>query len=96
MFYPAEVKPSGERWVVTFPDFPGTRITASSREQAIQLAFDALLKVIGLYLNERQQVPLPSDAEEGQVPFAIPPSIARKVLRVRSTGGPQPRQPQVR
>jgi antitoxin HicB len=80
MHYPANVKPDGDGWMVTFPDIPEALTAGSTHEEAIAMAKDALVSALEFYFDDRREIPEPSRLKRGQVPIELPASIAAKVL----------------
>ena len=78
--YPARIARDGDGYMVSFPDIPEALTGASSREEAIEMAADALTTAMDFYFVDRQSVPPPSEAKRGQVMIDLPPSIGAKVL----------------
>ncbi len=78
--YPARVTADGTSFMVAFPDIPEALTSGASREQARQMAADALTTAMDFYFEDRRAVPMPSAAKRGQVLVELPPSIAAKVL----------------
>lgn len=78
--YPAHIARDGEGFVVSFPDIPEALTGASTRDEAIALAADALTTAMDFYFEDRRQVPAPSAPKRGQAVVDLPPSVAAKVL----------------
>ena len=78
--YPARIARDGDGYMVSFPDIPEALTGASSREEAIEMAADALTTAMDFYFEDRRSVPPPSAAKRGQVMIDLPPSIGAKVL----------------
>ena len=78
--YPARIARDGDGYMVSFPDIPEALTGASSREEAIEMAADALTTAMDFYFVDRRSVPPPSEAKRGQVMIDLPPSIGAKVL----------------
>ena len=78
--YPARVARDGDGFMVSFPDIPEALTGAPSREEALELAADALTTAMDFYFEDRRPVPAPSDPKRGQVLVDLPPSIGAKVL----------------
>lgn len=87
MYYPAELRPTGDGWLVTFPDIPEAVTAGATREEAIQRAFDALVTTMTSYLEARRAVPLPSRFAEDQVPVQLPPMLTSRILRLYAKHG---------
>ncbi len=80
MFYPAKLKPDGKEWMVSFPDIPEALTGGSTREEAIEMARDALTTALEFYFDDKREIPAPSRLKRGQVAIELPASIAAKVL----------------
>lgn len=78
--YPARVVRDGDGFMVSFPDIPEALTGASSREEALQMAADALVTAMDFYFEDRRAVPAPSALKRGQVLVDLPPSVGAKVL----------------
>ena len=66
MQYPIDIKPNGEFFLVTFPDFPGAIAQGQSSEETLSAAADALNTVLEFYFDEKFPIPMPSPVESGQ------------------------------
>lgn len=78
--YPARLIPDGAGFAVKFRDIPEAITCGSSREEAIDMARDALVTAMDFYFEDKRPVPPPSEAKRGDVLIELPPSIAAKVL----------------
>ena len=78
--YPARVTRDGGGFMVSFPDIPEALTGASTREEALEMAADALVTAMDFYFEDRRPVPAPSAAKRGQVFVELPPSVGAKVL----------------
>jgi antitoxin HicB len=78
--YPARIVRDGDGFMVSFPDIPEALTGAATREEALELAADALVTAMDFYFEDRRQVPQPSQPKRGQVMVDLPPSVAVKVL----------------
>lgn len=78
--YPARVTRDGDGFVVSFPDVPEALTGAATREEALEMAADALTTAMDFYFEDRRPVPAPSAPKRGQVLVELPPSIGAKVL----------------
>lgn len=80
--YPCHLTPDleeGEGYVVTFPDVPEAITGAQTREESLVLAEDALAVALGAYVENREDIPVPSAVVEGQELIAVPPIVAAKL-----------------
>ena len=78
--YPARLVRDGDGYMVSFPDIPEALTGAETREEAIEMAVDALTTAMDFYFEDRRPVPAPSLAKRGQVLIDLPPSVGVKVL----------------
>ncbi len=78
--YPASVVRDGDGFMVSFPDIPEALTGGSSREEALEMAADALIVAMDFYFEDRRPVPAPSAPKRGQVAIDLPPSVGAKVL----------------
>lgn len=77
--YPARITRDGDGYVVSFPDIPEALTGGATREEAIDMAADALITAMDFYFEDRRSVPLPSAPKRGQVLIELPLGIAAKV-----------------
>lgn len=80
LIYPARVTPDGDGYLVQFPDIPEALTQGGTREEALDMAADALRTAMDFYFEDGRRVPMPSRVKRGQVGVELPPSIAAKVL----------------
>lgn len=59
--YPFNIQKAKGEYVVTFPDIPEALTGADSKREAIALAGDALIAALGAYIEDRQDIPSPSE-----------------------------------
>lgn len=78
--YPARLRPDGAGFMVTFRDIPEARTSGATKEEAIEMAQDALITAMDFYFEDRREVPMPSDRRRGEVEIELPPSLTAKVL----------------
>ena len=78
--YPARVARDGDGFMVSFPDIPEALTGAPTREQALDMAADALTTAMDFYFKDRRPVPAPSEVKRGQVLVDLPLSVSAKVL----------------
>ena len=80
--YPCDLvadKEEGDGFVVTFPDIPGAITGASTREEALFLAEDALVAMLAVYVKKGWDIPVPSPLTDGQELVAVLPVDAGKL-----------------
>ena len=78
--YPATLTPDGKGYLVQFPDIPEALTQGKTREDALDVAVDALRTAMDFYFEDGRRVPMPSRIKRGQVGIELPPSIVAKVL----------------
>ncbi|RKP45594.1 type II toxin-antitoxin system HicB family antitoxin [Trinickia fusca] len=79
--YPARVIPDGDAgFAVKFRDIPEAITCGSTREEAIDMASDALVTAMDFYFDDKRPVPMPSTPKRGDVLIGLPASVAAKVL----------------
>lgn len=78
--YPARLIPDGEGFAVQFRDIPEAITAGATRDEAIEMAGDALVTAMDFYFEDKRPVPQPSAAKRGDVLIELPPSIATKVM----------------
>jgi antitoxin HicB len=78
--YPARVVRDGEGFMVSFPDIPEALTGASTKDEALSMAADALTTAMDFYFEGKRKVPMPSPAKRGQTLIDLPPSVGAKVL----------------
>jgi antitoxin HicB len=80
MRYPANIRPDGKFFLVTFPDFPEAITQGDSIEDALIHAADVLESVMDHYTENSLPIPPPSKPKRGQRLIELPASYAAKVL----------------
>jgi antitoxin HicB len=78
--YPATLTPDGDGYLVRFPDLPEALTQGSTREEALDMAADALRTAMDFYFEDGRRVPMPSRVKRGQIGIELPPSVVAKVL----------------
>ena len=77
--YPARLESEpGGRYTVTFPDLPDAITQGEDLADAIEMAADCLAEAIGARIADRDDIPVPSRAEHGQVRVTVPVHVAVK------------------
>ena len=80
--YPCDMTPDVEEgygYVVTFPGIRGATTGAATWEESLFLAEDALIAVLGIYINRGLDIPTPSRPRDGQPLIAVPPLQSAKL-----------------
>ncbi len=80
MRYPADIKPDGKFFLVTFPDFPEAITQGDSVEDALVHAADVLESAVDHYIENSLPIPAPSKLKRGQRLVELPASYAAKIL----------------
>lgn len=80
MFYPAKFTAEEGGYTVTFRDIPEAITCGDDMTDAREMAADALLTAMDFYFDDVRPVPLPSEAQEGEILVALPASVYAKVL----------------
>ncbi|HZX69580.1 MAG TPA: type II toxin-antitoxin system HicB family antitoxin [Rhodanobacter sp.] len=80
MIYPATLTPDGDGYLVQFPDIPEALTQGGTREEALDMAADALRTAMDFYVEDGRPVPMPSRVKRGQLVVELPPSVGAKVL----------------
>lgn len=78
--YPATLTVDGNGYLVKFPDIPEALTQGTTREEALDMAADALRTAMDFYFEDGRRVPMPSRVKRGQVAVELPPSVGAKVL----------------
>ena len=80
--YPCNLIPDveeGRGFVVAFPDVPEAITGAYTREESLFLAEDALAVALTFYVDNDDDIPIPSQPVEGQELIALRPVAAAKL-----------------
>ena len=64
---------------MTFPDVYGANTGGWSWEEAVEMAKDCLGVALGMYVKDREDIPVPSSLAEGQVLISVAPIVAAKL-----------------
>ena len=80
MQYPFNLIPDGSGWLITFPDIPEALTGGQTKEDAIEMAKDALITALEFYFEDKRTVPNPSKQEKGQEVVNLPVSLCAKIL----------------
>ena len=75
-----EAKATGrEAYVVTFPDVYGANTGGWSWKEAVEMAEDCLAVALSFYVDDNEDLPMPSPLADGQVLIAVPLVVAAKL-----------------
>ncbi len=78
--YPCQLIPDeGGGLVATFPDVPEAITGGSDRTEALRMAEDALASALAGYVQNNSEIPIPSEAVDGQVSVSVPTVVAAKL-----------------
>lgn len=78
--YPCRIERDEDgAYVVSFPDVTGANTGADERAEALELAEDALAGALGMYVELREPIPVPSPVMDGQEVVAVDPVTAAKL-----------------
>lgn len=81
MRYPAHLEPAAEGgFVVTFRDIPEAITQGDTKDEALEMAADALLTAMDFYFEDNRAVPMPSRPKKGEDLVELPASAWAKVL----------------
>ena len=76
--YPADLEPTDEGVLVSFPDIPEALTSGADREEALSEAADCLLAALGGYILERRPLP-PASPARGRPVIPLPALVAAKL-----------------
>ncbi|MDM4091607.1 type II toxin-antitoxin system HicB family antitoxin [Klebsiella oxytoca] len=82
MRYPVKLEPDSGGYVVSFPDIPEALTQGDTREEALEMARDALVTAFEFYFEDGERVPAPGNITGDFV--EVPASIAAKVLMLNA------------
>ena len=68
-----------EAYVVTFPDGYGASTGGWSWNEAVEMAKDCLEVALGMYVEARQDIPVPSPLADDHVLISVAPIVAAKL-----------------
>ena len=78
--YPCTLTPDEEGWLtVSFPDIAEALTSGKTREEALELAEDALAVALAGYVHDRRDIPTPSALGKGQDLVPLTPIVAAKL-----------------
>lgn len=83
MRYPVTLEPVEEGgYFVSFPDIPEALTQGDTREEALEMALDALITAFEFYFEDNEKIPLPGPVGLDYVD--VPLSVASKVLMLNA------------
>ncbi len=78
--YPCNLAPEEDGgYSVSFPDVPEALTCGDDRVEALAMAEDALTVALSAYVDNREEIPVPSVAVAGQELIAVPAMAAAKL-----------------
>ena len=78
--YPCTLTPDEEGWLtVSFPDVAEALTAGRTREEALELAGDALAVALAGYVHDRRNIPAPGAPGRGQHLVPLPSVVAAKL-----------------
>ncbi|MYD63796.1 MAG: type II toxin-antitoxin system HicB family antitoxin [Gemmatimonadetes bacterium] len=78
--YPCILTPEKEGgFFVSFPDVPGALTCGDDRIEALEMAEDALVAMLAVYVHQQREIPTPSPVADDQELVAVPPIAAAKL-----------------
>ncbi len=78
--YPCILTPEEEGgFFASFPDVPGALTCGDDRAETLEMAEDALVAILAMYVQEQWDIPTPSPVADGQELVAVPPVAAAKL-----------------
>jgi antitoxin HicB len=81
MYYVAKLRREGKRWLVDFPDCPGCQTFGDSRNEATQMAADALAGWLASILKHGELPPVPKSREgPSTVSVEVPARLAAVIM----------------
>ncbi len=80
LIYPARLTKDGTGYVVSFRDIPEALTSGDTKEEALDMASDALATAMEFYFENRREVPSPTAPKKGEELVALPASMTAKVL----------------
>ena len=80
LIYPVRIARDGKGYVFSFPDIPEALTSGRTREEALDMARDALEEAMEFYFEDHRPVPRPSTPAPGQEVVELPAWLSAKVL----------------
>lgn len=77
--YPLLLIPDSDGYLVKFPDIPEAITFGSNRDEALEMAKDALITALEFYFEDLREVPRPSSVSATDDFVELPASISVKV-----------------
>lgn len=80
--YPVDIKEEGEKFVLTFEDFPQMKVKADTYEKVLEKGRKSLIKLLSEIIRNKQQLPVVSPPE-GKKVITLPALVALKLILYR-------------
>ncbi|MGJ3704668.1 type II toxin-antitoxin system HicB family antitoxin [Variovorax sp. AFSI2.2] len=80
MRYLVEIEKDGDGFMASFPDIPEALTGGATREEALDMARDALVTALEFYFEDKREVPAPRKVPKGKEAIELPASLCAKVL----------------
>lgn len=80
LIYPVVIEPDGDGFMASFPDIPEALTSGETREEAMEMARDALETAFEFYFDDKREIPLPSNLKNGQDCIELPISLTAKIF----------------
>ena len=78
--YPVKIERDGDGYLATFRDIPEAITGGATKEEALEMAKDALITAMDFYFDDKRLVPSPSQPKEGELLVELPVSLSAKIL----------------
>lgn len=79
MQYPIRIAEENGEYLVTCRDVPELNAIANNQASALQEALDAFETALMIYMDDRLEIPKPSELESGEVMLFLPIRVSAKV-----------------
>lgn len=80
MRYCVDLEADDDGYTVSFPDIPEALTGGATREEALDMAADALATAAEFYFEDRRMIPLPRAIPAAQHSVRLPASLTAKIL----------------
>ncbi|MGJ7611170.1 MULTISPECIES: type II toxin-antitoxin system HicB family antitoxin [unclassified Variovorax] len=75
-----KIEKDGDGFMASFPEIPEALTGGATREEALDMARDALITALDFYFDDKREVPVPRKAKKGEDVVELPASVWAKVL----------------
>lgn len=76
--YGVKIEADGGDFVVSVRDLPEVVTSGDTREQAIELAADAIVVAVAGRIEDEMELPAPTPVQDGETPVPLDPHMAAK------------------